>query len=161
MNIFVLHRNPRKAARMMCDKHVVKMILESAQMLCTVAHQNGIEAPYKPGFTHHPCTKWAGTSLQNWTWLLNHAEELCLEYTRRYNKNHKTEAVINYLATIDIEKYLPNSGLTPFAKAMPEHYKHEDAVLSYRHYYLGAKSSFATWKNTKPPIWWIEAQDAR
>ena len=59
MNIFVLHKNPIEAAKMACDKHVVKMILETAQMLCTVAHAHGFEAQYRA--THAFCSSHAAT----------------------------------------------------------------------------------------------------
>lgn len=152
MNIFVLDLDPKKAARMMCDKHVVKMILESNQMLCTVANQNGFSTPYKSAFTHHPCTKWVGLSIQNWNWLIDHTEELCRQYNIRYLKTHKSEAVLNFVKELDIN--LPDIGLTPFPKAMPDIYKVDDPVLSYRRYYLGEKSRFAKWKNTEPPDWY-------
>ena len=72
MNIFVLDHSPKTSAEMMCDKHVVKMILETAQMLCTVAHNNGHVAPYKAAFKNHPCTLWVGKTRQNWDWLIEH-----------------------------------------------------------------------------------------
>ena len=73
MNIFVLHEQPDVAAQILCDKHVVKMILESAQMLCTVAHNHGYDAPYRRTHPKHPCTLWAGKSQENWDWLISHA----------------------------------------------------------------------------------------
>ena len=135
MNIFVLHRNPVKAARMASDRHAVKMILESAQMLCTVAHDCGIEVRYKPSFRNHPCTRWVAESKQNWEWLHTYAIALCREYTHRYGKTHKSEQVIAELPTPE----LPNIGLTPFAQAMPEEYRNRDAVKAYRQYYAYGK----------------------
>ena len=58
MNIFVLHQNPQTAAEMMCDKHVVKMILETAQMMCTVVASYDHDTPYRPTHSKHPCTIW-------------------------------------------------------------------------------------------------------
>ena len=75
MNIFVLDSDPKVAATMLCDKHVVKMILESAQMLSTVAHTNGHIPRYRPTHSKHPCTLWAGESKSNWQWLV--AQEIC------------------------------------------------------------------------------------
>jgi len=135
MNIFVLHRNPVKAARMASDRHTVKMILESAQMLCTVAHDCGIEVRYKPSFRNHPCTRWVAESQQNWEWLHTYAIALCREYTHRYGKTHKSEQVIAELPTPE----LPNIGLTPFAQAMPEEYRNRNAVKAYRQYYAYGK----------------------
>ncbi|HAW80963.1 MAG TPA: hypothetical protein DCX27_15355, partial [Balneola sp.] len=94
MNIFVLDKNPNEAARQACDKHVVKMILESAQMLCSV-HPEGT-APYKRSFYNHPCTKWVRETDKNYDWLVDHALALCSEYTKRYGKTHKSEEIIQW-----------------------------------------------------------------
>ena len=151
MNIFVLDKNPKIAAQMACDKHVVKMILESAQMLCTVAHNNNFNAPYKAAFKNHPCTLWTGKTKQNWSWLVDHALELCAEYTRRYGKEHKSQKHIEWCNSLPIE--LSNEGLLPFAQAMPVQYKNDCAVTAYRAYYHGEKARFAKWKNGAPS-WW-------
>ena len=153
MNIFVLDKDPAVAARMMCDKHVVKMILESVQMLCTVARSKGHDdAPYRATHANHPCTKWVGHSRRNWEWLIEHTQALCQEYTRRYKKIHKCEAVLQWAKGLAIA--LPDTGLTPFALAMPDIYKVKDPVQSYRNYYLGDKSRFAKWKTGNVPGWW-------
>ena len=153
MNIFVLHNDPIKAAKSQCDKHVVKMILESAQMLCTVAHNNGFAAPYKAAFKNHPCTLWVGKSKQNWRWLVDHALALCEEYTHRYGKVHKSQKHIEWCSEIPIP--LPDNGLTEFAQAMPVQYKNPCAVTAYRAYYHGEKARFASWKANKP-CWWTK-----
>ena len=80
MNIFVLHQNPITAAKMQHNKHVVKMILESSQMLCS-AYDPKYKPPYKRAFYNHPCTIWARTSKANYNWLLIHAIALSNEYT--------------------------------------------------------------------------------
>jgi len=151
MNIFVIDKDPIKAATMLCDKHVVKMIVETAQMLCTVARTNGHELRYKSTHGKHPCTLWAGKSNQNWDWLVTHGLSMCEEYTRRYGRRHKTQDVLESARSLKIN--LPLIGLTPFAQAMPTQYKNVDPVLAYRNYYIGEKSSIAKWK-IKPPIWW-------
>ena len=122
MNIFVLDHDPKVAAQMHCDKHIVKMIIEVAQMLCTVGRQNGFETPYRSTHARHPCTLWAGESKSNWNWLIEHGIEMGEEYTRRYGRVHKSSEVIQWCANNDIG---PNEdkGLTPFAKAMPDEYK--------------------------------------
>ena len=95
MNIFILDANPEAAAAMACDKHVVKMILETAQMLCTVARDMGYEgAPYRSTHKNHPCTVWAAKTSSNWSWLLRHGFALCDEYTKRYGKNHKSSVLL-------------------------------------------------------------------
>ena len=65
MNIFVLDNDPFKAAEYQCDKHVVKMVLETAQLLCS-AHET---APYKRTHYNHPCAIWTRSSLSNYMWL--------------------------------------------------------------------------------------------
>jgi len=151
MNIFVLHEDPQSAAEMACDKHVVKMILETAQMMCTVVATYGHHTPYRPTHARHPCTIWAGQSRANWNWLTEHGRALCAEYTKRYGKVHKSQSVIEWCALTHTE--LPDVPQTPFAQAMPEQYKNECAVTAYRAYYMGEKAPIATWK-TQAPNWW-------
>ena len=147
MNIFVLDANPAYAAQAHCDKHVPKMILESAQMLSTV-----LGGPYKPTHANHPCTQWVAESRQNaeWLWLL--ADALNCEYKDRFNheRNHKSwDAIEPSWRAI---KTLPDVGLTPFAQAMPEEFKCDDAVDAYRAYYKS--KPFAQWRHTVEPYWW-------
>jgi len=151
MNIFVLDESPSTSAQMQCDKHVVKMILETAQMLCTVAHSQGFDAPYRATHKNHPCTVWTGQSKQNWNWLIEHGLALCEEYTGRYGKIHKSQQHIEWCRSLDID--LPQVGLLSFAQAMPSQYKNKCAVTAYRAYYRGEKATFATWKRNKPN-WW-------
>jgi len=153
MNIFVLHESPQMSAQMQCDKHVIKMILETAQMLCTVASVQGCPTPYRATHPKHPCTVWASQSSANWWWLIDHGMALCHEYTRRYNKIHKSQKVIEYCMTLHLK--FPTSTPTPFVQAMPPEYKQQDPVQAYRAYYKGEKSGFATWK-TEAPAWWRE-----
>tara|TARA_B100001250_G_C19784474_1_gene783452 strand:+ start:1355 stop:1816 length:462 start_codon:yes stop_codon:yes gene_type:complete len=152
MNIFVLEDDPIKSAQSQCDKHVVKMILETAQMLCTVAHRQGFDAPYRATHGKHPCTVWTGESKENWDWLIKHGMALCEEYTERYGKIHKTQQHIEWCKSLSIG--LPSKGLSPFAQAMPTQYRNKCAIQAYRAYYKGEKSGFATWKRNKPK-WWI------
>ena len=143
MNIFVVDENPRLAAQQLCDKHVVKMILESAQMLCSPFGEG--EAPYKRTHYNHPCTKWIRESVQNYEWLLTHAYELCEEYFLRYGKIHKSLDTIDWCDNHCQKLNLPNEILTPFVQAMPDEYKNDDAVQAYRDYYNGEKAYFAKW----------------
>ena len=152
MNIFVLDSDPSTAAQMMCDKHVVKMILESNQMLSTVARKHGHDAPYRSTHSNHPCTLWAGESQDNWDWLVKHSRALCEEYTERYGRTHKSQAVTEWAEDLNIS--LPVRGQTPFRLAMPDKYKTNDPVESYRRYYIGDKARFAKWKTGNIPSWW-------
>lgn len=151
MNIFVLDNDVAKCAEYHCDKHVVKMILESAQILSTVCRQSGLDVGYKPTHSHHPCTIWAGESLDNWIWLRNLTASLNAEYRYRYEKsnNHKSYDLV---ATLPLPN-IPDIGLTPFAQAMPDKYKHDDAVVAYRNYYVNEKSDFLKWTKRGAPLW--------
>ena len=122
---------------MSCDRHCIKMILETAQLLCTVSHEYGYNAPYKPTHVNHPCTLWIKESKQNWVWLQEYGMHLCKEYTHRYGRTHKSESIIRSLPT----PLLPDLELTPFVQAMPEEYRCENnPVKAYRTYYLKGKT---------------------
>jgi len=148
MNIFVLHHNPDIAAKMHCDKHVVKMILESVQMLSTICGEG-----YKPTNQNHPCTKWARESKQNFRWLSILVVALHKEWKYRFDhtRNHKSYDLFLTLQLIDISESLPGIGLTPFAQAMPEYLQSDDAVESYRNYYKTEKAHLL--KFTKREDW--------
>lgn len=156
MNIFILSKDPVQAAQMQCDKHVVKMVLETAQMLCTAVRECGGEAPYKATHKNHPCSLWARKSKSNFEWLQRYGVALCEEYTKRYRKTHKSESIIRAVSS----DFIPEGELTPFAQAMPDQYRNSDPVIAYRNYYLGDKSRFAEWnKGTPPPAFWIDKQE--
>lgn len=152
MNIFILDYDVAKCASYHNDKHVVKMITESAQMLSTACRLSGLDSGYKACYFNHPCNKWARTSITNWMWLKQLSVCLNDQWKTRFNhtRNHKACDVILSLPT----PKLPDLGLTKFALAMPEVYQHDDAVQSYREYYLNDKRHLAMWRNGTPD-WWI------
>ena len=175
MNIFYLDRNPKIAAQMMCDKHVVKMILESAQMLST-AHRvlDGDEYAnkvglYKMAHKNHPSTIWVRSSYQQYKWLYDHMVALMEEYTHRYGKHHATERLKVPLS--EYPKAIPVSGQwflhsyeTAFIdppQCMPELCKGEDTVLAYQNYYIIEKSGFARWTKREIPTWFIGETGAK
>ncbi len=176
MNIFILDENPKIAAQMLCDKHIVKMIVESMQILMTVLYlKNGIEnrkdfeskqdlvqsltkdfpreTPYKLGYYRHPCVLWCLESDTNILWLLRHQKELLNQYTIRYNKTHSVQNIFDWYI-LNHSNYLDITQLrTKFALAMPEKYRCESSVVSYRLYYLFEKAKIAKWNFTKTPEW--------
>ena len=94
MNIFYLDSRPHVAAKDHCDKHVVKMILESAQMLCTAHRELDGDVPdvfYKSTHKNHPSTIWARSKAGNYRWLYDLFVSLCDEYTYRYGKVHLSD----------------------------------------------------------------------
>lgn len=155
MNIFILDKDIKKCARYHCDKHVVKMILESAQILCTASNLAGLITPYRSTHNKHPCVIWAQKSIQNWRWLRKLAFALNEEYKFRFKhiENHKAYEIVAKLQ----EPPLPNIGLTEHPQAMPDIYKIPgNPIQAYRNYYVGMKKPFATWKRRRRPRWYIE-----
>ena len=161
MNIFVLDEDPIIAAQMHCDKHVPKMCVEAAQMMASALRRHGATdedmpltkagKPYKGGYKHHPCTVWAGDSRDNFMWLSHHALALCGEYIGRFNKVHACHGPIKLMSTMF--HIIPEGDLTPFAQAMPDEYRNDDAVVAYQAYYHSKQ--FAKWeKGTPAPDWW-------
>lgn len=155
MNIFLLNLNPKIAAEHHCDKHVVKMILETAQLLYT-AHWvlNPEQVPdnaYRKTHPNHPSAIWARESKLNYLWLAELGWWLCKEYQYRYGetKTHKTEAHIVWLRA-NPPSSIPKIPVTPFRLAMPKEYKCDDPVKSYHIYYREAKSKITIY--TKRPL---------
>jgi len=154
MNIFVLDQDPARAAQDQCDKHVVKMVLESAQLLSGAVPEPERYGLYKRTHLQHPCSIWVRKSQENFDWLVAHAVALADEYRFRYGKEHASLRVIT--AARDVPKFLPSLGLTTFAQAMPDTYKRIDPVIAYRTYYQQGKAAIAQWNKTRPPPdWWV------
>ena len=144
MNIFYLHRDPKKAARYQYNKHVVKMILESAQMLCTAHHHydEDTDVPYKKAHYNHPSTKWVRQSDEHYDWLYNHMLELGNEYTKRYGKEHLSITKCNWVLW-ERPYGIPSNGFTQPPQAMPDEYKDPCSVQAYWNYYIGDKFNIA------------------
>lgn len=139
MNIFHLDENPLLSAQYHCNKHIVKMPLETAQMLCSALWRYGVAAPYKATHRGHPCVLWAGHSMRNFGGLGVFGIYLCEEYTHRYDKRHKCQDVIEWC--IRQMGNIPDVPSTELPLCMPEEYKKGDSVTSYRAYYI--------WKSTQ------------
>lgn len=159
MNIFALSDDPVLAARYQCDKHVVKMPLEAAQMLSSVwarYEPDHINPHYAPTHRNHPCTLWAGQTTGNYEWLVRHAIELIEEHHYRYPHSalHASLRVVDALR--EAPTGTPSGPLAPFTQCMPDLYRRPDPVIAYRLYYLGEKMSFARWTRRLPPYWVAE-----
>ena len=180
MNIFYLDHDVRKCAEMHNDKHVVKMILEYAQLLST-AHRvlDGVELSglsdsgrkkkfwtlgdsrdytlYKATHINHPSAVWVRKSVQNYMWLAEMLEVLCGEYTYRYGKVHKVERDgLMQLLKNEFPKNLPIAPFTEPTPAMPDDVKIiGDSIKSYRNYYINNKAHLANWKKRTTPEWYI------
>ena len=137
MNIFYLDSDPVKAAQVQYNKHVVKMILESAQMLCTAHHHydNGHNVPYKKAHYNHPSTIWCRQNASQYMWLYDHMIALGKEYTKRYKKTHltitKCKEPLRHLPL-----GIPDSTFTEPPQCMPDQYKViGDSLSAYWNYY--------------------------
>ena len=160
MNIFFLSSNVKRCASYHCDKHVVKMILEYAQLLCTchllLDELNPSEHPwlYKATHKNHPCSIWVRSSSENYKWLYGLFCELCDEYTHRYGKIHKTDTRLrSVLATLPNE--IPQrDSFTNLPCCMPDSCKFSTSTIeNYREYYRIEKKHFCKWTKREIPKW--------
>jgi len=152
MNIFVLDLDTKKCAEYHVNAHAIKMVLETAQLLCGVHWVEGGEAPYKLSHKNHPCAIWARECVENYVWLCDLGLALSKEYSHRYNKRHKSQDIIEWCYD-KIPNLRTNGDMTPFALAMPDECKVGNAVESYREYYMTEKRSLASWKMRSQPQW--------
>ena len=153
MNIFHLDKNPKICAEYHCDKHVVKMILETAQMLSTAYRKKfgDNDDLYKTAYPKHPMTIWVGDSGDNFFWSVQLLDQLLYQYTVRYKKVHKTIKISNLLHS---KHKLWHTWKTKFTRpplCMPEEYKSDDYIQSYRNYYIGDKKRFARYTSVDTP----------
>ncbi len=176
MNIFYLSESPEQCAEWMVDKHVVKMILETAQLLSTahrvldgemsikivndkkkkvyVLHKSLNSVLYSATHINHPSAIWARESIGNYRWLYRHLLALLKEYTFRYGKHHAVE-------TKGISRMLRHSPFkikqdlrTTMPSCMDAEYKiSEDPIENYRNYYREGKKHLHNWKRRSPPEW--------
>ena len=181
MNIFFLDTDPKVCAQQHCDKHVVKMIVEYAQLLSTAhrildgnqyfdksktgrkIHRWKLDEYREDKLYHavswnHPSAIWAREALENYQWLWNMAAELCQEYRHRYggttDKQHKTSLIIQKLSYAP-DNISRSTGWSDPPQAMPEDVKVPgDSITAYRNYYRVYKKRFATWKNREVPEWY-------
>ena len=144
MNIFYLHEDPIVSAQAMTDKHVVKMIVESAQLLSTAHHMlDGDLARnkyklYKKTHHNHPSAVWVRQSQGNYAWLYSHFIGLAMEYYKRYQKEHKTYRELSELLH-PFPMNLPKGNMLQPPQAMPDIYKDTNSIQAYRRYYLNTK----------------------
>mgnify|MGYP001213812469 FL=1 len=179
MNIFHLSIDTREAAHMHLDKHVVKMIIEYAQLMST-AHRvldgeeyydktkNGRRIKrwklqdkemesmlYKASHVNHPSGIWTRKTHTNYLYLYAMWKELCKEYTYRYGKIHLTQSKLEGLLS-KAPKNISQGARTEFAQAMPDYCKRDNAIEAYRFYYINEKKGFAKWTKRNVPYWWYE-----
>lgn len=158
MNVFLIEKTPAAAARSICNKHVVKMPTECAQMLCDVAPR---KAPYRKSHPNHPCTRMAADDPLYWNWILLHGLALCQEYSFRYGKAHAALRVLQWCARYPRHDILSNVVVQPtFVQCMPDKYRGADPVAAYRRFYVAEKAYFAVWgPHRDPPTWFHTRQE--
>ena len=166
MNLFILSLIQKEIAQAMMDKHVSKILLEAVQMLCSCKRvldpDDAVnDQIYKMAHKNHPVTIWCRKSKANFMWALDLVEELHNEWRFRYGhpdtKFHKSYLMALLLkANVPSDDKFEEEGLTPFALAMPVHFKTDDPVESYRNYYMSEeKQKIASWKKKREkPDWY-------
>jgi hypothetical protein len=189
MNIFYLDENPQLAAQYHCDKHILKMPLETCQILASgfyalhgitskkvyVEKQEYIKEicktfprldsenkphPYGIGFMNHPSTVWARTSRENYLYTLCLGKSLCQEFTYRYGKIHACEKAADWFFEKFQDLQFPSHDFTTPYRAMPSDCHLENPVDSYRCYYIKYKN-FATWKKRDVPAWYRQMKSTQ
>ncbi len=171
MNLFILDKLPQKAALYHLDKHCVKQVLETYQMLGSAVIRHGARPeqmpltqsgrPLRGGYKNHPCTKWVGETNKNFAWAVDLGLALAKEYTYRYGRIHACEAGIHKLK--GMSNLIPEGDLTPFAVAINEEQTCRQNKLfdslsvydKYRQYYIHDKAYMAKWTRRDKPEWFI------
>jgi hypothetical protein len=163
MNLFILSLLQKDIAEYMMDRHIVKIILEAVQMLCCAKRvldpSDDVPGLYKITHKNHPVSVWCRASKANYLWTLDLVEEMHKEWQFRYKhtKTHKSYLVAQVLRErIPSDDKFDSLELTPFAMAMPDEYKSDDVVASYRKYYMSPeKQRIASWKTRSKPEWYL------
>ena len=161
MNIFFIDKCPVMSAMQLCDKHVVKMVLETAQMCSTAIHEwcfgdePILDNIYKSAYKNHPMTVWVRENDANMMWAVLHGLSIGGEYKYRYGKDHKSTAILE-----NISQYMFHDNFdedytlhTEPPQCMPDEHKRLDYVDAYRAYYRTDKAHILNWTNRPQPDW--------
>lgn len=157
MNLFIVDYDINKCIQSLPDKHIVKMPVESTQLLCAAYYildqANGLEGKiYKPSHLKHPCALWAAESSLNWDWLKEYTIKLGEEYTFRYGKSHKSVELAKHLTKPIFNK----TEMTAFVKCVPEEFRELDVVEAYRQYFIYYKQHIKRYTGRDIPSWFID-----
>lgn len=164
MNLFLLDTNPTACARAHCDKHVVKMTLESAQILCS-AHwlADGFVGEGWYGLTHkgHPVVRWAAANVQHYRVVYAQFAALAAEYEYRYGREHLSWCKLGKVLE-EPPQFIDYGAPVGYVLCMPEEYwggpskyvaRLDTAVAAYRRYYRGEKQRMFKWTGRDVPDW--------
>lgn len=175
MNRFIIDHHPGAIAKQLCDKHIVKMPTEEAQMLCTTIRQYAPDYAdehelYKTAHPKHPCTIWAGKTRANFMFAYELYEAMLNEYKHRFMRDHGAgnPSTTNPLASSEhiryASRFIPEGSLTPHPECFGEHThlvtKQPWPVDSYRQYYIVDKMDIALYNNGRDmPMWLLDAKN--
>jgi hypothetical protein len=159
MQLFILDYEPCVSAQMMSDCHIIKMCLETAQILSSVRFNKGFEHNEiipKPYNTKHPVIT-AIDNQEKINWLLDYNRAIHSEYVYRFNKHHAYFKLIEFYEHLrdNSIKYYDKSKLN-FARDFKDFTTTKtDLIESFREYYKMKKSIIKRWKYTKrsEPEW--------
>ena len=140
-----------QSAQDLDNLRVVKMILESCQILSTVLNEQGLQAPYRSFNPKHPSCLWAAESSANFENLILHCSAMLEEYTERFGKVHKCSAVLAKILDMYNPMKFPSRSPTPLRLAMPEEFRSDNPVKSYRDYY--SQKDNMRYPKEKIPSW--------
>lgn len=161
MNIFAIEGDEetgkidwRKSGHTQDNYRTVKMLLESTQLLSSAMHLNGMVGPYKLNHAKHPSTLWAAESYNNWSNLMIHALALASEYSQRFGKVHKCVEILSQMNKNVIPSKFPTDKPTPLRLAMPDEFRTNNPVKSYRDYY--ATKERMRYPKNKVPDWFVQ-----
>lgn len=172
MNLFFLAKSLEDSTEALCDKHVVKMILETTQLLYTAWHCSESPIPsdegvYKKTHANHPTAKWVRANKYHYEYTVDYGLVLCFEYTKRYGKTHKCQGHLEKLRewgspepteetfeeSACARKYIPD-GMAFIPLCMPDEFRGEEGIEAYRQYYKSKQDTIdMRWKTNKPPTW--------
>lgn len=149
MNIFYFTHNPDLNSKLLDDKRLIKMVLETTQLLSNGLYLNNQKSPYKPTHLKHPCSIWAARSKGNWNWLKTYGLALAKEYTRRYKRKHKCEKIIRSMKGLNKK----NNRFYKPPQCMPDKYKSSKTSTAYINYYIGEKLNPNYFKHTYKKVY--------
>ena len=166
MNIFYLDKSPVLAAQMLCDRHALngKMAVEMGQMMANLFSPERLaqeDCPRtatgkitKHSYYNHPCSVWIRKSYGNFFWALMHGMAICQERKFRTGKDlNGTGAFLDWVFENMLELEFSNEIPTSPALCMPDEYKTDCPVKSYRNYYKIGKKHLLKYTKREAPKW--------
>jgi Pyrimidine dimer DNA glycosylase len=158
MNIFAVSTDPATCARALDNRRLVKMVLETGQLLSVGRAAHGLSSPYKPTHANHPVAIWVRANRANLNWTFALLKALAAEFEFRFGKEHKTWLAFRHFGP----DHVPEAGArrTPFqnsARNLAIGLDFSDIKPTTKAYraYLKAKwdAEAPSWGPRRPPRW--------